>query len=264
MKARMNRRILLSFLGISLLCNGAQGGVEEHYSVHLLPGERDNEAWLAGIDVRLDPGWKTYWRMPGDAGIPPEFDWTGSQNVKVVDVLWPAPSRHRDAAGETVGYLDRVIFPLRVTPTDPSSPVTLKLSMFFAVCKDVCIPAKAKAEAMLGSLSPDPSVMDDIRRFKALVPGKGQKPVERATVEAGEKKPVLVLHFAGGAAPPNADVFVEGGGSAYFRAPEAGAKPDELRLTIDGLKDVAKLKGKMLKLTLVTPEQGVEQEITVE
>ena len=61
-------------------------------------------------------GWKTYWRMPGDAGIPPQFDWSGSQNVKSVEVLWPAPQRFIDSGGETVGYKDRVVFPLRIVP----------------------------------------------------------------------------------------------------------------------------------------------------
>jgi len=260
----MNRRILLSLIALPLIRNQAQGGIDEHYSVRLLAGERDGGAWLAGIDVALAPGWKTYWRMPGDSGIPPEFNWTGSQNVKIIDLLWPAPSRHQDAAGETVGYLDRVIFPLRVTPADASLPVTLKLFMFFAVCKDVCIPAKAKTEAILGTVSPDAAVMSDIRRFIARVPIKTQQPFKHAAVELSKGKPVLVLRLAAGVDLAKADVFVEGGGSAYFRAPQAGSNPGELRLTIDGLKDIAKLKGRSLKLTLVTPEQGVEQEITVE
>jgi DsbC/DsbD-like thiol-disulfide interchange protein len=260
----MNRRILLSLLALSLIPKKAQGGVDEYYSVRLLAGGHDGEAWLAGIDIALAPGWKTYWRMPGDAGIPPDFDWAGSQNVKTVDLLWPAPSRHQDAAGETVGYLDRVIFPLRITPADPAAPVTLKLSLFFAVCKDVCIPAKAKAEEVIGVATPDPAVVSNIRHFIARVPVKTQQPFERAAVELSGEKPVLVLRFAGGTAPTQADVFVEGGGSAYFRAPQAGSNPGELRLAIDGLKDAAKLKGRTLKLTLVTPERGVEQEIAVE
>lgn len=260
----MNRRVLLSFLTVPLLCEGTKAGVDEHYSVNLLAGERDGEAWLAGIDIGLASGWKTYWRMPGDAGIPPEFNWAGSQNVKAVEVLWPVPARYKDATGETVGYVNRVVFPLRVTPADAASPVNLKLSLFFAVCKDVCIPAKSKVETVLGASSPEPSVMNDILRFMALVPETGQKPFERATVEASDGKPVLVLRFAGGVAPARADVFVEGGGPAYFRAPQPGTNPDEVRLTIDGLKDIAKLKGKTLKLTMAAREQGVEQEITVE
>jgi DsbC/DsbD-like thiol-disulfide interchange protein len=260
----MNRRIVVGFLPLLLVCNSVSAGVEDHYSVRLLPGERDGETWLAGIDIRLDPDWKTYWRMPGDAGIPPEFNWGESQNVKAVEVLWPAPARYKDATGETVGYHDRVIFPLRVLPADAAAPVKLKLSMFFAVCKDVCIPAKSRAEAILGAASPEPSVMMDIRRFMAMVPTKEPKPFEHATVEATASKPVLVLRFAGGAIPAEADVFVEGGGSAYFRAPQPGRNPSEIRLTIDGLKDIAKLKSKTLKLTMVIKGRGVEQEIIVE
>jgi DsbC/DsbD-like thiol-disulfide interchange protein len=251
-------------VGLPLLLGDARADIGANYSVRLLAGGRDGEAWNGGVEVRLEPGWKTYWRMPGDAGIPPEFDWAGSQNVMAVEIFWPAPARYKDASGETVGYLDRVIFPLRIVPTEPASPVVLKLSMFFAVCKDICIPATAKAETAFGAASPNPGIDAAIQQFMARVPGKASKPFERATIEVLGEKPVLVLRLTGGGMPEDADVFVEGGGSAYFRAPQAGARPNEVRLTIDGLKETAKLRGKTLKLTLVTPEQGVEQDIAVE
>src|SRR6516165_12151934 len=68
----------------------------------------------AGMEIRLAPGWKTYWRYPGDSGVPPRFDFAGSQNVKSVDVAWPAPHRFSDESGITIGYKDGVIFPLSI------------------------------------------------------------------------------------------------------------------------------------------------------
>src|SRR6516165_86376 len=68
----------------------------------------------AGIEIRLAPGWKTYWRYPGDSGVPPRFDFAGSTNVKSVDVAWPAPHRFSDESGITIGYKDGVIFPLSI------------------------------------------------------------------------------------------------------------------------------------------------------
>src|ERR1700704_2104124 len=79
----------------------------------------------AGLEIRLKPGWHTYWRYPGDAGVPPRFDFAGSQNVKAVEVLWPAPRRLPEAGLDTIGYDRDVTLPLRVTPQDPAKPVTL-------------------------------------------------------------------------------------------------------------------------------------------
>src|SRR5205807_3236385 len=92
---------------------------DTHAGVRLIAGSRTNDAMArAGIEIKLAPGWKTYWRYPGDSGVPPRFDFAGSQNVKSVDLLWPAPHRLSDESGVTIGYKDDVIFPLRVVPQD--------------------------------------------------------------------------------------------------------------------------------------------------
>src|SRR5438067_9270649 len=81
----------------------------------------------AGIEIRLKPGWHTYWRYPGDAGVPPRFDFGHSKSVKSVNVLWPAPQRLPEAGGISIGYEGDVIFPLRIVPQDPAKPVALSL-----------------------------------------------------------------------------------------------------------------------------------------
>jgi DsbC/DsbD-like thiol-disulfide interchange protein len=80
----------------------------------------------AGLEIRLSPGWKTYWRYPGDSGVPPNFDFGKSENVKSVNVLWPAPQRLADSEGVTIGYKTGVVFPLKVVPQDPDKPVILR------------------------------------------------------------------------------------------------------------------------------------------
>src|ERR1039458_7923592 len=92
---------------------------EPHAAARLIGGaalQSADEAWLrAGIEIRLDPGWKTYWRYPGDSGVPPTFDFAGSENVKSVTVLWLAPERFADGAGgHSIGYHGDVVFPLRI------------------------------------------------------------------------------------------------------------------------------------------------------
>jgi len=101
---------------------------------------------LAGVEIRLDPGWKTYWRTPGD-GIPPHFDWSGSRNIAALEVLWPAPRHFRDDLGAYNGYKDRVVLPLVVVPQVRQRPVMLNLKLDYAICKDICIPATVRLSA---------------------------------------------------------------------------------------------------------------------
>ena len=110
-----------------------------------LLADRAKDAIRAGVEINLKPDWKTYWRYPGDAGVPPRFDWTGSDNLAAVDLKWPAPQRFVDESGaKSIGYHGHVVFPLVVRPLDPTRPVKLKLKFDFAVCEKLCVPAKAK------------------------------------------------------------------------------------------------------------------------
>jgi DsbC/DsbD-like thiol-disulfide interchange protein len=100
---------------------------------------------LAGFEIALNPGAITYWRDPGDAGLPPTLDFSASDNVASVEPEFPAPKRIKEAdGGEAFGYDGSVVFPMRVKPRDPTKPATLKLNADFAVCEKVCLPAKAR------------------------------------------------------------------------------------------------------------------------
>src|ERR1051326_3471277 len=107
--------------------------------------ESNDGAWLrAGVEMRFAPGWHTYWRYPGASGVPPRFDFTGSENVKTVSVLWPAPVVFADgAAGRSIGYIEHVLFPLRVVARDASKPALLRLNLGYAICRELCQPAEA-------------------------------------------------------------------------------------------------------------------------
>jgi len=100
---------------------------------------------LAFVQLELEPGWKTYWRHPGEAGgIPPEFTWAGSTNLSGATVLYPTPHRMSEEIGDTIGYKNRVIFPVRVTANDASKPISLQLALKFGICKDICVPSEAQ------------------------------------------------------------------------------------------------------------------------
>jgi DsbC/DsbD-like thiol-disulfide interchange protein len=108
----------------------------------LRPGwQTENGSHMAALDLTLAPGWKTYWRSPGDAGIPPSFDWSGSVNVKSVRLHWPAPQVFHTNGMQTIGYHDRLVLPVEITPEDPGLPIRLKVRMELGICDEICLPA---------------------------------------------------------------------------------------------------------------------------
>src|SRR3569623_1904634 len=118
-----------------------------HSAVRLLAGSRSGAGLRGGIAFQIQPGWKTYWRMPGDSGVPPRFDFSKSDNVEAVTAMWPAPMKFDDGAGgHSIGYRDLVVLPLRIVPKTADKPVTLRAEINYAVCEKLCIPVEASAE----------------------------------------------------------------------------------------------------------------------
>ena len=126
---------------------------EPHAAARLIAGaalQSADAAWLrAGIEIRLDTGWKTYWRYPGDSGVPPTLDFAGSENVKSVTVLWPAPTRFADGAAA----LDRLSRRRRTAVARPcddaAKPAALHLKLGYAVCSNLCVPVEAELDLAL-------------------------------------------------------------------------------------------------------------------
>ncbi len=106
-------------------------------------------ALYAGVQLRMEPDWKTYWQNPGDSGVPPTFDWAGSKNLKSAEVLYPVPHRFADANGTAIGYHDEVVFPVRIVPERAGEPVDLALNFEYGLCKDLCIPNAVELKATL-------------------------------------------------------------------------------------------------------------------
>src|SRR5262245_58737840 len=144
-------------IALSLIAAGNAGAADDasrwdgdaRSAVRLIAGQAVGKVLRAGVEIRLKSGWHTYWRYPGDAGVPPRFDFTGSQNVKAVDVLWPAPQPIPEHDLVTIGYTGDVIVPLAVVPENSAKPVTLRLKLDYAVCEALCVPGEGKAELVL-------------------------------------------------------------------------------------------------------------------
>ena len=226
--------------------------------VRLIAGRTSGQeaAVIAGIELQMPKDWKTYWRNPGEAGgIPPEFDFSGSENLESATVLYPAPHRLVDPkAGTNIGYKDHVIFPVRVTPKDKAKPVSLKVMATYGVCKDICVPA----EAALGiEIAADAAPSPELAGVLATVPASMLDPtkdpsLQRWRVDEGDGKPKLVLEVKdpGG---DDSDAFLFSPDGLYMpmtkKMPGAnGLAMFEVDLT-DGV-DLKDLQGKSISVTL--------------
>lgn len=119
---------------------------------------------MAALQLDLAPGWKTYWRSPGDAGIPPQFDWSGSTNLKSVNLLWPAPAVFQTNGMQTIGYHDQLVLPIEVVAIDPARPVHLSAEIELGVCSDICMPASLSLSAEIAAPGrPDAAIKAALR-----------------------------------------------------------------------------------------------------
>jgi len=241
-----------------------------HAAVRLLAGSRSGPVLLGGIAVQLDPGWKTYWRTSGDSGVPPRFDFSKSDNVEAVTVLWPAPAKFDDGAGGfSLGYHDQVVLPLRIVPKSNDKPVTLRANINYAVCEKICIPVEASTELTFASVA---STEDSVL-FAALdtVPKPASvgdpNPLTIRDVKRDGKSTVLVDVLSPDARTVN--LFVEG------PTPDWGLPVPKLvehgpvgvkRFTfqLDGIPPGTNPEGAALKLTLVGGDRSYEFNINLE
>ena len=269
---------------------------QAHSAARLIAGamSKNHDATFlrAGIEIRLDPGWQTYWRDPGDSGAPPTFDFTASENVKSVNVLWPAPERFPDGAGgNSIGYHDHVILPLHVIPMEAAKQTTLRLKLEYDICSKICIPVESN---LVLDLSGDGAENATIERAEIRVPrpvALGQQARtevmnERVQAAAGhdtaaanagrhaEPLAILSVHRQPGdghdrvvvdvEAPVGApvDLFVEGPTSDWsLPLPQQGLADGAVRhfeFELEGLPRDAKTEGAALTLTAVSGDDAIE------
>lgn len=220
------------------------------------------EGRMLGVEVVLAPGWKTYWRMPGDAGVPPSFDWAGSDNIGSADVMYPVPVAMADAAGVAVGYKGTVLFPVRITPASEARPTTVRLEFSYGVCKDICIPVDSKLALDLPAdpraIGPAPQIKSALARVPRVVEdaARTEPALTAAKVRVSGAAPGLTLETRGAA-----DVFVEAPDGLFVPMPrkvkEAGAAA-VFEIDLSKSPDLKDLIGKPLRVTLATPTGGIE------
>ncbi len=248
----MNRRHLLA-LSATVLSSmpRAARAAETPWLMRVVPGPREGDAWLAGLEIILQPHWKTYWRVPGQGGVPPDVTVKGA-NIKASELLLPTPTRLQSAGGEAIGYREQVTFLLRVTPIDPGKPVAGDVAAFIGVCEDICIPAQFAGHVEFGRTAND----DALAHWRAAIPQAADFVTLAKAIEV-DGQPALQLDLS----RPVDDIFVEGSALHYFEAPSFDGPRATLKVA--GAGSVDELRKVPLRITARIAQGGLEQTVTV-
>ena len=244
---------------------------DQRSAVRLVAGPTDSgdQSLQAGIEIRLARGWKTYWRYPGDSGVPPRFAFGQSQNVGRAEVLWPAPKSFADESGVSIGYADDVILPVRVVAARPEEPVVLRLAIDYAVCNKLCVPASGQAELMLPVAASAHAAA--VATSEARVPVKtainssrGGLKIAAVTVQDGVPHPHIVVEVEA-PAQTKVELFAEGP-TAEWALPvprqidTAGPEVHRFGFDLDGVPAKTSSSGAALTLTAVAGDKAIEVE----
>jgi hypothetical protein len=139
--------LLFNIVGNSVFSQSPIIGLK---SVDIIRGWRQNDdIHIAAINIKLEEGWKTYWRVPGIGGIAPILNWEKSKNIKNISLIWPKPNIYNEYGLQTIGYKDELLLPIQIQPIDKKQPIHLSITIDFGICSDVCVPIQTSVEEKL-------------------------------------------------------------------------------------------------------------------
>ncbi len=244
----------------------SQWDIGDFHRSRLLLVRGEGTALQGGLEIAMEEGWHTYWRVPGDAGIPPLLDFSGSSNLADITVSYPFPERYYDETGLSLVYRNHVTLPLTIEPVDPDLPVTLTVNARFGVCDVICIPAKAKLSVTLGPQpDDDPLAQIAIEQARRRLPGApqaGRFDVESARRE-GDALEIVVR------TPPAdfIDLFAEGPPDWFLGQPSLVSRQDGIaryRLPLDGMPEGETIRGRIFTFVAVADGKAIEKPVPIE
>ena len=162
--------LLFNIVGSSVFSQSPIIGLK---SVDIIRGWRQSDdIHIAAINIKLEDGWKTYWRVPGIGGIAPILNWDKSKNIKNISQIWPTPNIYNEYGLQTIGYKDELLLPLQIQPIDKKQPIHLSITIDFGICSDVCVPIQTSVEERLPERTSigKKNILDTLE--KAILSGK--------------------------------------------------------------------------------------------
>lgn len=217
------------------------------------------------LRIALQPGWKTYWRISGEVGMPTRLDWRGSENVAALSPLWPRPRVLHDFGMRNFGYDRSVALPLALSPVRPEAPMTMRLQVSLAACREVCVPISAvltatlpSAEGGRGDVPEAPA--DALAAAKARAPITGDRAARAvlrcSAVAEGGGMMRLSVGFAGSA-------LAEAEAAVVERAPGALIGTATPRRGADGAWaiDLATARAAAPIVTIFGPDAAVQAQV---
>ena len=174
-----------------------------------------------GLKIDLEENWKAYWRSPGEVGLPPEVDWSGSTNLEAVKILWPAPKRFRAFGIENFGYSDLVTFPLQIRLADAGRPAEIQAFVNLLVCSNVCIPEQFELTLPVPTgAGVDAQAATEIGIWAARVPVASTESEISVTSAGLYQDEALSFEMTRPSGWTTPDVFPEFGAGTVFGAPD--------------------------------------------
>jgi suppressor for copper-sensitivity B len=272
--------IALPLMALPSLSASSDWFEHEHGAVRLISanaGAGNEQTIDLGLQFRMNPGWKVYWRSPGDAGFPPQVSWVGSTNFAGATISWPAPKRFSVLGLETLGYKDEVVFPINAELFERGKTVDLTARVRFLTCDDICVPYETTFKLTLpAGRDLNTPASGTIAVWQAKVPTDVTKPassaplsIERAEIAGSGADQALIVRITAKDALQKPDLFVEGPADYGFKKPvvQIASIGNEalmrIGIQVPKMPD-AKLVGETVTLTLVDGDRAIERKVTLE
>jgi suppressor for copper-sensitivity B len=262
--------ILVALLAMAAVAaEAAEGkwGDGARATVRLIAAGADEGKLVAGIEVAMPAGWHTYWRTPGDAGIPPAFDFSGSTNLENIEVAFPVPTRLDDGVSITNVYNDRVLLPVTATIIDPAAPATLAVAMDLGVCAEICVPDRVTATVDIAPGEGDADARAAIEQARHLLPGASEAgvfAVGSVARDGGTDKRPVFRFSAVVPDPDDAEIFVEGPEHWAAYRPERAMDGSSVVWTVKFSRLGAEVlpADATFRVTIVSGGRAIEQAVT--
>ncbi len=226
----------------------------------------------AGLQFRIDAGWKTYWRSPGDSGIPPRIEWSGSENVLTPVVRYPIPHRVETFGFQTLVYENQVVLPIEFPAAQGAEKLHLRANIDYAVCREICVPMHAELSLEIDPASP-PSAADKahaelIERYAARVPttaARTELTLRSVALDGPPGRQTLNVVIASKSPLTAPGLIVEAGAPFGFGAPVFTSHGATTLATIgvSGGRSKKSLSGRRLTLTIYDGDVGIERVVVV-